>query len=184
MNIKFLLSMKRSITLVFLFPLFVNAQNSLKAVIKDNVTKENLVSVTAYIHKLKLGAASDTSGILNIRNIPNGTYEIVFSSIGYEEKEIEFTFPLSQPQPVEILLKKESSELADIIVSTTRTDSRIEDIPIRVEVIGKDEVSEETNIKPINISKLLLESSSIQAQQTSSVNGNVSIRLQRCLLKY
>jgi iron complex outermembrane receptor protein len=46
-----------------------------------------------------------------------------------------------------------------------------------VEVIAKDEVNEETNIKPTNISKLLLESSSIHAQQTSSVNGNVSIRL-------
>jgi len=176
--------MKKLITLLFLFPLFVNAQNSLKAVIKDNATKETLASITAYIPKLEIGAASDTSGILNIGNIPNGKYEIVFSSIGYEEKEIEFSFPLSQQQPVEVFLKKESSELADIIVSTTRTNSRIEDIPIRVEVIGKDEVNEETNIKPTNISKLLLESSSIQAQQTSSVNGNVSIRLQGLDGKY
>jgi iron complex outermembrane receptor protein len=176
--------MKKLFILIFLFPLFVNAQNSLKAVIKDNTTKENLASVTAYIPKLKIGAASDTSGILNIRNIPNGKYEIVFSSIGYEEKEMEFSFPLTQHQPIEILLKKENSELSGIIVSTTRTNSRIEDIPIRVEVIGKDEVSEETNIKPTNISKLLLESSSIQAQQTSAVNGNVSIRLQGLDGKY
>ncbi len=176
--------MKKLIALVFLFPLFVNAQNSLKAVIKDNATKETIAYVTAYIPKLKIGAASDTSGILNIHNIPNGTYEIVFSSIGYEQKEIGFSLPLSQQQPVEVFLKKLNSELADIVVSTTRTNSRIEDIPIRVEVIGKDEVSEETNIKPTNISKLLLESSSIQAQQTSSVNGNVSIRLQGLDGKY
>lgn len=176
--------MKKLIFPVFLFPIFVNAQNSLKAVIKDNTTKENLASVTAYIHKLKLGASSDTTGILTIYNIPNGTYEIVFSSIGYEEKEMEFSFPLSQKQPVEILLKKESSELANVVVTTTRTNSRIEDLPIRVEVIGKDEVSEETNIKPTNISKLLLESSGIQAQQTSAVNGNVSIRLQGLDGKY
>ena len=97
---------------------------------------------------------------------------------------MEFSFPLLKQQPVEILLQKESSELNDIIVSTTRTNLRIEDIPIRVEVIGKDEVNEETNIKPTNISKLLLESSSIQAQQTSAVNGNVSMRLQRLDGKY
>ncbi|MDE3183136.1 MAG: TonB-dependent receptor [Bacteroidota bacterium] len=176
--------MKKLIILVFLFPLYVNAQNSLKAVIKDNTTKENLAAVTAYIHKLKLGAASDSNGILTISNIHNGTYEIVFSSIGYEKKEMEFSFPLSQQEPVEVLLKKESNELADIVVSTTRTNSRIEDLPIRIEVIGKDEVNEETNIKPTNISKLLLESSSIQAQQTSAVNGNVSIRLQGLDGKY
>ena len=168
--------MKKLISIIFLLPLFANAQNIFKAVIKDKDTKENLASATAYIKMLNLGAAADANGILNIRNIANGTYEIVFSSIGYEKKEMEFTFPMAQ-QPVEVLLEKESGELSNIIVTTTRTNSRIEDIPIRVEVIAKDEVNEETNIKPTNISKLLLESSSIHAQQTSSVNGNVSIRL-------
>ncbi|MGN6541752.1 MAG: TonB-dependent receptor [Ginsengibacter sp.] len=168
--------MKKLISIIFLLPLFANAQNIFKAVIKDKDTKENLASATAYIKMLNLGAAADANGILNIRNIANGTYEIVFSSIGYQKKEMEFTFPMAQ-QPVEVLLEKESGELSNIIVTTTRTNSRIEDIPIRVEVIAKDEVNEETNIKPTNISKLLLESSSIQAQQTSAVNGNVSIRL-------
>jgi len=168
--------MKKLISIIFLLPLVASAQNIFKAVIKDKDTKENLASATAYIKMLNLGAAADANGILNIRNIANGTYEIVFSSIGYEKKEMEFTFPMAQ-QPVEVLLEKESGELSNIIVTTTRTNSRIEDIPIRVEVIAKDEVNEETNIKPTNISKLLLESSSIHAQQTSSVNGNVSIRL-------
>ncbi len=176
--------MKKLITLLFLFPLFAHAQNSFKAIIKDSATNESMVGVTAYINKLKIGASSDSGGKLVINNIPKGKYEIVFSSIGYAKKELEFSFPLSQQQPVEILLQKKSSELNDIIVSTTRTNSRIEDIPIRVEVIGKDEVNEETNIKPTNISKLLLESSSIQAQQTSAVNGNVSIRLQGLDGKY
>jgi len=176
--------MKKLITIIFLLPLFAHAQNNFKAVIKDTATNEKLVSVTAYITKLKLGAASDTSGILHVNNIPNGTYKIVFSSVGYEKKEMEFSFPLTQQQPFDIFLQKESGELSDIVVTTTRTNSRIEDIPIRVEVIGKDEVSEETNIKPTNVSKLLLESSSIQAQQTSAVNGNVSIRLQGLDGKY
>ncbi len=176
--------MKKIITLWFLFPLFAHAQNSFKAIIKDSATRENLTGVSAYINKLKIGASSDSGGLLSINNIPKGEYKIVFSSIGYQEKEIEFSFPLSQQQPVEILLQKETGELNDIIVSTTRTNSRIEDIPIRVEVIGKDEVNEETNIKPTNISKLLLESASIQAQQTSALSGNMSMRLQGLDGKY
>lgn len=176
--------MKKLITIIFLLPLLAHAQNSFKAVIKDSATNEKLVSVTAYITKLKLGAASDTSGILNINNIPKGTYKIVFSSVGYQQKEMEFSFPLAQQKTFNIFLQKENGELSDIVVTTTRTNSRIEDIPIRVEVIGKDEVNEETNIKPTNVSKLLLESSSIQAQQTSAVNGNVSIRLQGLDGKY
>ena len=83
-----------------------------------------------------------------------------------------------------IFLISENSELDEVIVTSTRTNSRIEDIPIRVEVIGEEEINEEATIKSANISKLLLESPSIQAQQTSATNGNVSIRLQGLDGKY
>src|ERR1035437_9549583 len=171
-------------TFLFFLPLFLNAQNTFKALIKDSKTKEKLFGATAYITKLKLGSSSDTSGTLSITNIPNGKYEIVFSYIGYEKKEIEFSFPLSQQQAIEILLKNENEDLAEVVVTSTRTNSRIEDIPIRVEVIGEEEVNEEGSMKPANISMLLAESPGIQAQQTSAVNGNMSIRLQGLDGKY
>jgi len=77
-----------------------------------------------------------------------------------------------------------AEELEEIVVTSTRTASRIENVPVRIEVIGREEVNEETNIKPANVSKLLLESASIQAQQTSAVNGNISFRLQGLDGKY
>ncbi len=171
--------LKKIIVILAFFPLLAQAQNTFKVVIKDSETKEKLIGASAYIKTLKLGATTDTSGTLVINKIPNGEYEIVFSYIGYEKSEKEISFPLSK-QPIEILLKSESGELADVIVTSTRTNSRIEDIPIRVEVIGEEEVKE----KPSNISKILLESPSIQVQQTSATNGNVSIRLQGLDGKY
>ena len=51
-------------------------------------------------------------------------------------------------------------------------------------MIGEEEVHEEINIKPNTISKLLMESPSIQVQQTSAVNGSVSLRLQGLDGKY
>jgi len=158
-------------------------QNTFKATIKDQKTKEKLIGATAYISKLKIGSSADTNGIVVINNIPNGEYEIAFSFSGYEKEEIEFTFPLVK-QPDEILLKNENSELSEVIVTSTRINSRIEDIPVKVEVIGEEEVNEEGSIKPANISMLLQESPGVQAQQTSSVNGNVSIRLQGLDGKY
>lgn len=169
--------------ILVLLPLLANAQNTLQATIKDSETKENLIGATAYIKELKLGASSDTSGMLIIPNIPNGKYEVVFSYLGHEKKEKEFTFPFTH-QPIDILLKNETGELSEVVVTSTRTNSRIEDIPIRVEVIGQEEVNEEANVRPANISKLLLESPSIQAQLTSAMSGNVSIRLQGLDGKY
>ncbi|HET7118288.1 MAG TPA: carboxypeptidase-like regulatory domain-containing protein [Hanamia sp.] len=86
--------MKKLITLLFLFPLFAHAQNSFKAIIKDSATNENLVGVTVFIHKLKMGASSDSSGMISINNIPKGEYGIVFSSIGYAEKKNRILFPI------------------------------------------------------------------------------------------
>lgn len=170
--------MKKIITLVvILLPIFTDAQNTLEAIVKDSETQEKLFGTTVYIKELNLSGSTDTNGTVTISNIPNGKYEIIFSLIGYEKKEIDFSFPLSNGIPVEIFLKNEKEELAEVIVTSTRTNSRIENIPIRVEVIGEEEINEEASVKPANISKLLLESPSIQAQQTSAVNGNVSIRL-------
>lgn len=75
-------------------------------------------------------------------------------------------------------------EFEGIIVTTTRTNNRIEDVPVRVEVLGSEEVKEETAIKPGNISKLLGETSGIQVQQTSATSGNVSFRIQGLPGKY
>ncbi len=151
-------------------------QSTFKVIVKDQKTKEKLIGATAYISKLKIGSSTDTSGTVVINNIPKGEYEIVFSFSGYEKEEVEYSFPLLK-QPAEIFLKNEDTELSEVIVTSTRTNSRIEDVPIKVEVIGEEEVNEEGSMKPSNISMLLQESPGIQAQQTSATNGNVSIRM-------
>lgn len=177
--------MKKLFTLLLLLPLFLGAQNTFKAVIRDSETKETLIGSTALLKGTTIGGSADLDGKIEIKNIPGGSQIIVFSYIGYEKLELSFYFPLADSlQGKTIFLKSKSSELGGVIVTSTRTNSRIEDIPIRVEVIGEEEVNEEVNIKPTNISKLLLESPSIQAQQTSAVNGNVSIRLQGLDGKY
>lgn len=176
--------MKKLIIIILLLPVFAQAQNTFTAVIKDIETKEKLFGVTAYIDQLKIGATTDTSGKLVIGSIPNGSFTIQFNYIGYEIKGMNFIFPLMQQTPVEIFLKNESRELDEVIIQTTRTNSRIEEIPLRVEVLGGEELNEKGSMKPSNISMLLSESTGIQSQQTSAVNGNISIRLQGLDGKY
>lgn len=177
--------MKKLIIVLLLLPLFVHAQNTFKATIKDSLTNESLIGSIAILKGTTNSSNANQNGKIEIKNIPDGKQIIVFSYIGYKKLELTFIFPLADSlQGKTIFMKSESSELDEVIVTSTRTNSRIEDIPIRVEVIGEEEVNEEANIKPTNISKLLLESPSIQAQQTSTVNGNVSIRLQGLDGKY
>lgn len=177
--------MKKLITIILLLPVFANAQNIFKATIKDSLTNEALIGSTAVVKGTANGSSADLNGKIEIKNIPNGKQTIIFSFIGYEKKEFTFIFPLADSlQEQTVYLKSEAKAMEEVIVSTTRTNSRIEEIPIRVEVLGGEELNEKGSMKPANIAMLLSEATGIQSQQTSAVNGNVSIRLQGLDGKY
>lgn len=177
--------MKKLITILLLLPVFANAQNIFKATIKDSLTNEALIGSTAVVKGTANGSSADLNGKIEIKNIPNGKQTIIFSFIGYEKKEFTFIFPLADSlQEQTVYLKSEAKAMEEVIVSTTRTNSRIEEIPIRVEVLGGEELNEKGSMKPANIAMLLSEATGIQSQQTSAVNGNVSIRLQGLDGKY
>lgn len=177
---KFILSALFTITIATAF-----AQNKFKVVVKDSLTKEPLIGVTAVIKGTANGSSSDINGNIEINNIPDGKQTIVISYIGYETTTLALTFPLADSlQTTNILMRSEAVEIEEVIVTTTRTNSRIEEIPIKVEVIGGEELNEKGSMKPANIAMLLSEATGVQPQQTSAVNGNVSIRLQGLDGKY
>jgi outer membrane receptor for ferrienterochelin and colicins len=180
------LNVKKLITIILLLPVFTNAQNIFKATIKDSLTNEALIGSTAIIKGTTNGGSADVNGKIEIDNIPDGRQTIVFNFIGYEKRELTFVFPIVGNPAIGgvIYLKSEAKEIEEIVVATTRTNSRIEEIPIRVEVLGGEELNEKGSMKSANIAMLLSEATGIQSQQTSAVNGNVSIRLQGLDGKY
>ena len=83
-----------------LFVLFAQislAQNTFKASIISDKTKEILIGATAQITILQKGGTANENGEVTINSIPNGEYEIIFHYIGFEEKRKKFIFPLAKP---------------------------------------------------------------------------------------
>lgn len=64
------------------------------------------------------------------------------------------------------------------IIASSRTQQRIENSPQKVEVLGKEEMQEESGIKPAGIGSILGDISGVQIQQSSAVSGNSNIRIQ------
>ena len=159
------------------------SQNTFTAIIKDEDSKKVLPFANVVLENTQIGGSTDTTGKVIIENLPDGKQTLVFSYVGYRKKEKGFTFPLKTSEPVIVYLEK-SEELQTVTVVSTRTNNRIEDIPTRVEVLGNEEVVEETGINPGNISKLLGETSGINIQHTSAVSGNVTFRIQGLPGKY
>jgi len=173
---------------IFLF-LFISqsifSQNIFKAIVEDQKSFKPLIGANVFLDSLQIGATTDTDGQVIVKNIPDGTFTITFSYIGYKQLELKLSFPLENPEKTNIIyLEPTAIKTEKIFVTSTRTNGIVDDIPIRVEVLGLEEVREETAIKPGNISKLLSETSGIQVQQTSATTGNVSFRIQGLQGKY
>lgn len=75
-------------------------------------------------------------------------------------------------------IKGSEHELDEVIITSSRTNSRIEKTPTRIEVIGQEELKEENGVKPGNILSLLGDIAGIQMQQVSASSGNTLARVQ------
>lgn len=86
-------------------------------------------------------------------------------------------FAYSQQTPKDTLQKEKSIDEV-VIVASSRTEQKIENSPQKVEVLGKEDMQEESGIKPAGIGSILGDVSGVQIQQTSAVSGNSSVRIQ------
>ena len=171
--------LKKLITISFLFAsFFTQAQNTLVAVIKNGTTKVPLQGASLHIKNLKLTAIANDSGIIVLKNIPNGKADVEISSVGYKEIEQTLRFPLTSTDTLQFYLEIEASTLDNITITSTRSGRSVKNTPTRVEVIAQDEVHEEATMRPGDIRMLLAESTGIQTQQTSATSGNASIRIE------
>lgn len=161
----------------------LNAQNQVQFNIKDSLSHESIVGAIVKIKNTNQGAASDADGIVIFKNIPNGKQTFEISFIGYSTKEIILDLPLTDIN-IHILLPPTGTDLEEVIVSTTRTNSRIDDLPTKIEVLGQEDLSEESTIVPGNITSILGDLSIITIQHTNQVNGNDAIRMQGLDSKY
>ena len=59
------------------------AQNTFQTTVMDYDTKEPIFGAAAYFSDFEIGVVSDQKGNLTIRNIPNGTYTLILSFVGY-----------------------------------------------------------------------------------------------------
>lgn len=71
-----------------------------------------------------------------------------------------------------------------IRVTATRTGRSVSDEPIRVEVIGREEIQEKAIMRPGNISMLVAETGGVRVQTTSPALGSANIRLQGLYGRY
>lgn len=96
------------------------AQNTLKGVVIDSETNETIIGCNVLLQGTTMGNVTDLDGNFEIKNVANGSYNLVFSFISYE-KHIE-KVELSKNSTVNftIKLKPTSNQIQDVVVIAQR----------------------------------------------------------------
>ncbi len=170
--------MKNWISSLFLIisTIAASAQTPFKAIIKDKATGQPLSGVSVSSPSAK-GTVSNDSGQVIINGLAAGKHTFHFSHVGYDPLDHDITLPDTSMHI--ILLTAAGAALEEVtVIASTRNNQRIENSPMKVEVLGKEEMDEENTIKPGNIASILGDISGIQIQQSSAISGNANVRIQ------
>jgi len=124
----------------------VLAQEKLKLLVKDAATQKPMIGVTVTTGHTSTLATTDTAG-LAIITLPAGKHTIHLSYSGYKTADPDVYLPDTTLH--EILLEENSEHLDEVtIVASTRNNQGIENSPLKVEVLGKEELGEEAAKDP------------------------------------
>lgn len=166
--------------LFFLAALFIagvgRAQLNLTIIVKDSITNEHIPNATITCSDPYSKFITNADGIVVVSGLHSKTTFFSVSSVGHAEKKV-----IANPAELTTLtvyLRSLEKNLEEItVISSTRNNQRIENSPLKVEVLGKEEMDEENTIKPANIASLLSDVSGVQIQQSSAVTGNANVRI-------
>jgi outer membrane receptor for ferrienterochelin and colicins len=122
-------------------------------------------------------SSTDARGLLSIDVAP-GTLQIVVVKEGLEPQSVSLELRAGEARTLTIDLEPQAAVEEHVTVAATRTDRRIEDQPMRVEVLDRDEIEEKVMMTPGDIVMMLNEMGGLRVQATSPSLGAASVRIQ------
>jgi outer membrane receptor for ferrienterochelin and colicins len=111
-------------------------------------------------------------------SVPAGALDIVVVKERFEPQTITLQAQADQTQQVVVDLVAQGAIEEEITVAATRTNKRLDDQPMRVEVLGREEIEEKLLMTPGDIVMMLNEMGGMRVQATSPSLGAASIRIQ------
>ena len=121
--------------------------------------------------------ATDQGGIATA-DLGAGVHTLIASRIGYAPDTIRFTVRAGVDAEVVIVLVQQMVELEGLVVEATRGSRRVENSPLRVEVIDEEEIAEKIAMSPGDIAMMLAETGGLRVQVSNPALGGANVRIQ------
>ena len=131
----------------------------------------------AQVSAASASALTDERGDATLE-LPEGEQRIRIERLGFQPAERTATVRADQTAVLVVQLQRAELPEAVTTVFATRSDTIVEDQPVRVETVPEEEIEENATVAPGNVSTLLAELAGVQVQTTSSALGAAGLRLQ------
>ncbi len=150
------------------------AQSHVLIKVTDAQTQQPIMGASISIRNQSI-AQTNLQGIVDLPNFSDSS--LIVSFVGYIPKNV--VIPFINSDTLNVQLEKEAEALEEItIASSTRSGQNIEFAPIKIEVLGTEEMNEESTVKPASVLGIIGDISGVQIQQTSATSGNANVRIQ------
>ena len=104
----------------------------------DRNTGEHLPYIVVMLKGTTIGVSTDHTGHYMLRNIPEGTFTVEVSAIGYKTRTQEVNIRKGRAYEVNFMLEEDHVQIDGVIVSATRSETTRRMSPTLVNVVGMD----------------------------------------------
>lgn len=172
---------KLLLTAIFLTTIGSSAwaqKGKIAGTVKEVGRQSTVVGAHIYIEELKQGTVSDGKGNFTLISIPQGTFHLLISSIGFETQRIPVNMDSTKPLKLEIELKEDFIEIPGIVIERTSLSGGnlgLNQIPGSVHYIGPAEL-DKFNYNDINRILRNIPGVNIQEEEGFGLRPNIGLR--------
>ena len=157
-------------------PLALHAQD-VRGTVRVSVRAESTPVEGAVVRSGPVAAQTDPRGEAELQLAP-GAQRLIVSRLGFLPETLAVEVRAGAVTAVTVALEEQAAAVEPVVVAATRSERRIEDVPLRVEVLGREEIEEKMLMTPGDISMMLNETGGLRVQTTSPSLGGANVRVQ------
>ncbi len=146
--------------------------------VEVTVRSDSAPLAEARVRAGRIAGLTDLAGGVRL-TLPVGGHLLVASRIGYGPDSARIRVGPDSTSQVTLTLASVGVELEElVVVSSARVERHLDEEPVRVEVLGGEDVAEKTQMRPADLTRLLTEMVGVRMQPTGGALGSTRLRLQ------
>ncbi len=120
---------------------------------------------------------TDSNGNARIA-MAKGTWPVSVAGEGFQEATATVRIDAGAETRLELELIQAIVLEEQVVVTATRSDRLLEDEPVRIEVVDREDIEEKALMSPGSVAMLLSETTGLRVQTTSPAFGGANVRIQ------